>query len=509
MKSRYFLIHELGKFVAGSTVTGDFFEVPEPLYRALKACREIEGLDLSEGLRRHDLDEDTIRNVLEAFPEPDGARAPGERPGIAVSDLTLNLTSNCNLACVYCWNDRGHYSSHTFLRTDARQGCAAREGCAASAPPREAETTVEEMSVETARKAVDELIKHRGHEDQLVVDFYGGEPLLNLPVMEETIRYCRERERDAPVQFRFLIATNGTLLTPELAERLLDAGVEIAISVDGPADIQNHNRPLPDGGESFPLVQKNLAGMKDPIRNRLVGRATVTPRFSDMVSIYHALRELGFDRIELFESEDACHRITPGREAFFFHTEEQYETLTKEYDRLARLYVEEVKRDRLNHHNTFFNRFFKLMQKIYHHHEVTGGCPAGRGQLAVSCDGWFYPCTAFIGIDEFRMGNVDQGLDVAHLKRFLGRADERDEHCADCDYHALCRSTGSCLNLNLHYNGDLAKPWENGCKLFRYKMDLAMAALATLSEDVPELLEPLLGEDPSGARGTYPAGSEA
>lgn len=500
MSSRFFLINELGKTIAGSTVTGDFFEVPEALFEILTECRENGKASLEEALKSHGLEANDVEAILEAFPEKEGVDLlPKDRPGIGVSDLTLNLTSNCNLACVYCWNDRGSYSNSTFIRAESGEGCESRSQTAVG----------EEMSIETAHKAVDDLIHHRGNETELVVDFYGGEPLLNLPVMKETIRYCREREKDAPVHFRFLIATNGTLLTPEVAEELSGSGVEIAISIDGPAEIQNENRPFHDGAGSYDTVRRNLAGMSDDLRMVLVGRATVTPSHADMVNIYHALREIGFDRIELFESEDACHRITPGREAVFFHTQEQYERLCEEYDRLARLYIEEVRRGQLTRYNTFFNRFFKLMQKIYHHHEVTGGCPAGRGQLAVACDGTYYPCTAFIGVDEFAMGNVRDGLDEEKMKEFIRKADERDRNCGDCDYYALCRSTGSCLNLNLHYNGDMSKPWEYGCKLFRYKMDLAMAALTILTDECPELVDSLMGEDPSGARGSYPAGQAA
>jgi len=494
MKVGAYTFSKLGKRMAVSRVTGDFFEVPENIFALLERCRSNGAGSLAQAVRKGggQLDRATIRDILEAFPDEEDVSPSDERMPIAVSDLTLNLTSRCNLACVYCWNDRGTYSNREF------SPAAVPSGGASAAP------ASEEMSLDVARRAVDDLIRHRGEEEHLVVDFYGGEPLLNLPVLEGVIAHCRAREKDSPVKFRFLIATNGTLLTPDVAQRLVGAGVEIAVSVDGRPEVQNHNRPFPNQAGSFDVIRRNLAGMPDGLRKLLVGRATITPAFPDMVAAYHDLRDLGFERIELFESEDACHRITPNRAAVFFHRPDQYAHLMAEWERVARLYMDEVRAGRLNHYNTFFNRFFKLMQRLYRHHEVSGGCPAGRGQIAVACDGRYYPCTAFIGVNDYAMGDTERGLDRARLEAFLERADKRVEHCSGCDVFALCNTSGSCLNLNLYYTGDIAKPSEQGCQLFRHKMELAMAALATLSEECPERIEGLFGEDPSGARGSYP-----
>lgn len=405
-----------------------------------------------------------------------------------LTDLTINLTSDCNLRCVYCWNDHGKYSNRQFLKAQTKK------------PDKDTEDA--HMPVETALKAVDILVKLRGEDKDLVVDFYGGEPLLNLETLMATVNYCRENQSGWKVNFHFLLATNGTLLTPSIAAELLNKGVQIAVSIDGPKAIHDNNRPFADCQGSFDAILSNLKSMPESVMKRLVGRTTVTPFFTDMIKLYEHLKSLGFERIEIFESEDACHKISPNQESSFFSSDENYKLLYEAYEKLALRYIDDVVSGKLNYSKTFFNRFFKLMQRLYYNHEVSGGCPAAKGQIAVAIDGGIYPCTSFLGINEFRLGHVDCGIDSNRYKKFIEKTNKRFEHCQrDCDLFSLCRSTGSCLNVNYFFNEDPAVPHKKSCALFAEKLALAAASLSILSEKIPGQLEKLFGFDPIGRRG--------
>jgi len=358
------------------------------------------------------------------------------------------------------------------------------------------------MPVAIALKAVDTLVKLRGRDKDLVVDFYGGEPLLNMKTLMATVDYCRQNQSKWKVKFHFLLATNGTLLTPDVAEKLIDKGVQVAVSIDGPKAVHDNNRPLINQKGSFDIILSNLKEMPRAVMRRLVGRTTVTPFFSDMVKLYENLRNLGFERIEIFESEDACHKISLRQESSFFSTEESYKLLCKTYERLALRYINDVIAGKLNYSKTFFNRFFKLMQRLYYNHEVSGGCPAAKGQIAVSVDGKIYPCTSFLGVHEFELGHVERGIDDRKYHSFIKKINRRFEHCQkDCDLFSLCRSTGSCLNVNYFFNQDPAVPHKKSCALFAEKLGLAAASLSILSEKIPHRLEELFGFDPIGRRG--------
>lgn len=488
-----YIFKKLNRYFAVSTYTGDFYEIFEETYSALERWNEeIANLDTQvtpEAAVSLAEAHNIPRSIIDLFPLSRNENLGKDERDIPsyITDLTLNLTSKCNLRCIYCWNDQGKYSDECFQK----------DRCDTFEEPE----TSGDMSVEVAHKSVDMLVNLCGNDRKLVVDFYGGEPLMNLESLFSTVNYCRENELKWNVSFHFLLATNGTLLTPSLAEELINRGVQIAVSIDGPKHIQDNNRPFIDGGGSFDKIVANLKNMPDRVIKRLVGRTTVTPFYPDMVKLYKNLRDLGFERVELFESEDTCHRITSKRETMFFHTDQQYSVLFKEYEKLAMLYIDETARGFLDYRKTFFNRFFKLMQRLYYNHEVVGGCPAAKGQIAISSNGGIYPCTSFLGIKKFNFGNIRDGLDMDKYNSFIENINRRLDNCRDCSLFSLCRSTGSCLNINHYFCGDPALPYQRSCELFREKLELAIASLAILSEKIPNRLEELFGFDPVGKRG--------
>lgn len=487
-------MHKLGRYVGISTATGDFYDLTPEIYTLLgKWSRKISLLRTRLTQQKITAVAKTLNipaSIINSFPFFEKKISLGAERNLSacLTDLTLNLTSDCNLRCVYCWNDHGKYSNKKFL---SKQIVKSKK-----------DHPQVQMSVETALKAVDILVKLRGKDKDLVVDFYGGEPLLNLATLMATVDYCRKNQARWRVKFHFLLATNGTLLTPAVAAALLNKGVQIAVSIDGPKAVHDHNRPFIDHQGSFGTILSNLKKMPKSIMKRLVGRSTVTPFFTDMIKLYEHLKKLGFHRVEIFESEDACHKILPGQESSFFSTKENYKLLYQTYERLALRYLKDVVSGELNYSKTFFNRFFKLMQRLYYNHEVSGGCPAAKGQIAVAIDGGIYPCTSFLGIDEFKLGDVNSGINSKKFKKFIDRTNRRFKHCqADCDLFSLCRSTGSCLNVNYFFNGDCALPHKKSCDLFKEKLALAVASLSILSEKIPRGLEKLFGFDPIGRRG--------
>lgn len=484
----------MGRYLGISTATGDFYELSPQTHALLKKWEE--GISsLPPGSSRAEISAlgkalNIPSAVTKLFPLSRNNISPenNRNASACLTDLTINLTSNCNLRCVYCWNDHGSYSNSRFLEGEAK------------GPRGEGKSAY--MPVKTALRAVDTLVKLRGRDRNLVVDFYGGEPLLNLATLMATVNYCRENQARWKVDFHFLLATNGTLLTPSIAQRLFDKGVQIAISIDGPKAVHDNNRPFPDGSGSFGAILSNIKMMPKPVLKRLVARTTVTPFFPDMVKLYGQLKDLGFERVEIFESEDACHSIRCGSKFSFFSTEENYRLLYKSYEKLACRYIDDCVRGKLNYSKTFFNRFFKLMQRLYYNHELTGGCPAARGQIAVSTDGKIYPCTSFIGVKEFELGDVRHGLEGKAYRRFVEKANRRYKYCRqECELFSLCRSSGSCLNVNYFFNADPALPHKKSCALFKEKLALAAATLCILSDKIPHGVEKLFGFDPVGRRG--------
>lgn len=144
-------------------------------------------------------------------------------PELQPRTLILLVTQTCNLRCRYCYADAGTYSM---------------EGQAI-------------LPWSLAKKAVD-LAHTLGIGS---VQFFGGEPLLAFDLIKQIIAYCQEQK----YTFQFGINTNGTRIDSEIAEFFARHNVTVTVSIDGPAEVHDLCRHLPNGAGS---LEATLAGVK-------------------------------------------------------------------------------------------------------------------------------------------------------------------------------------------------------------------------------------------------------
>jgi uncharacterized protein len=147
--------------------------------------------------------------------------------------VTLLTTLQCNFACDYCYQgDHGDYNERA-----------------------------EKMPLETAVRVGDWIEREldRVQPERFVLTFFGGEPLLNVPVMyllaERMARACEARG----VRLLINIITNGLLLTEAIVDRMLPFGLNgIKITLDGDRDAHNRMRPLRGGQGTFDRIIENI-----------------------------------------------------------------------------------------------------------------------------------------------------------------------------------------------------------------------------------------------------------
>jgi len=147
--------------------------------------------------------------------------------------VTVLTTLQCNFACDYCFQgDHGDYNK-----------------------------TAEKMSPETAERVATWI---EGELDRLrpqrfVLTFFGGEPLLNVPVMYALAERAWRAAQARGVELLINIITNGLLLTPEVVARMKPFGLNgIKISLDGDRDTHNRMRPLRGGQGTFDRIVENI-----------------------------------------------------------------------------------------------------------------------------------------------------------------------------------------------------------------------------------------------------------
>jgi uncharacterized protein len=108
--------------------------------------------------------------------------------------------------------------------------------------------------------------------ESFVLTFFGGEPLLNLPVVydlaERMWRACQARG----VRMLVNVITNGLLLTPDVVDRLAPFGLNgVKITLDGDRDMHNRMRPLRGGQGTFDKIIRNVRLVADRCRIAIGG----------------------------------------------------------------------------------------------------------------------------------------------------------------------------------------------------------------------------------------------
>ncbi|HAH31630.1 MAG TPA: hypothetical protein DCL44_04885 [Elusimicrobia bacterium] len=126
----------------------------------------------------------------------------------------ISLTQRCNQACAYCCASAGHGGGG--------------------------------MSRKTAAKTLDFIFSIPCGD--LVMEFQGGEPLLNFSVLRFMVNSARRRAVAQGRRVHFSVVTNLTAMTAAKLEFLVLNGVTICTSLDGPASLHDANRRLAGRG---------------------------------------------------------------------------------------------------------------------------------------------------------------------------------------------------------------------------------------------------------------------
>src|SRR2546428_4383909 len=113
--------------------------------------------------------------------------------------------------------------------------------------------------------------------EKFVLTFFGGEPLLNLPVMYEVAERMWEATQARHVPMYVNIITNGLLLTPAVVDRMVPFGLNgVKITLDGDRETHNRMRPLRGGQGTLDRIVENLRQVAGPSRVPIRGNCART-----------------------------------------------------------------------------------------------------------------------------------------------------------------------------------------------------------------------------------------
>lgn len=307
-------------------------------------------------------------------------------------NLTLHLTDNCNMDCSYC----------------------IREKC-----PRD-------MTEDVLLAACD-LAFSRGQRAGLC--FFGGEPLLKKDLIYKALDYCEEKSGKTGIRFDCKMTTNGSLLDEEFLKRAVRAKMGIGLSFDGKA--QDICRIFAGGKPTSSVVEEKaqllLSYMPEASALATIAQQAV-PYYAESVKYLH---ELGFKHLSFV--------IAYGRKVNW--TDEDLDTLRVQLEKTCE-YIKElfIKGDKV-----FIGPIYSKISECIKDKNPAERCHLGVRQMPVTPDGSLYPCTSFIGDEDYLLGNVFEGINEAKVIEIAKRS-STPETCTGCDLVKRCTNSCGCAN---------------------------------------------------------------
>lgn len=356
-----------------------------------------------------------------------------------IKALCLHVAHDCNLRCKYCFADEGDYHM-----------------------------TKELMSFDVAKNAIDFLLENSGTRKNVEVDFFGGEPLMNMDVVRKTVEYGREAEKTHNKTIHFTITTNAMLLTDEIMTYINENMDNVVLSLDGRKEVQDAKRPDVGGHGSYDRVVKNIKEFVE-IRGDKTHyvRGTYTADNCDFGKDAMHLFDLGFNVISI--------EPVVGSDQPFHLKQENVPVLKEEYERLATKYLALKKEGKPIH---FYHFDINIYGGPCLQRRLTA-CGAGNEYFAVAPNGDIYPCHQFVGIEEFKAGNVEGGITHREVCDEMSQITVYSKAaCHDCWAKYFC--SGGCHANAWFSNGDLKKPNDIACELQKKRIECAIAINASL-----------------------------
>ncbi len=332
------------------------------------------------------------------------------------------VTLRCNETCVYCHASRADMdATHT------------------------------DLTKELAEKTVDQIL--RTTNPNVTIEFQGGEPLVNFPVVKHLVEYALEKNKAANKRLEFTMVSNLSLMDEEKLKFLLEHKVQICTSIDGPEHLHDKQRKLPGlsahKSATYWIKRINDAYTEmglDPTLYHVEALLTTTGEtlklWKEVVDTYVGLgcRALFLRPVDPFGfAEKTGHRIEYPRGDYL------------EFYRSAVDYMLELNKQGVQVLERFAAIFLTkiLTGEDPNFLDVRSPCGAGIGQIAYNYDGKVFTCDEGrmlheMGDSTFLIGDVStssyrdfMGHETVRALTIASNLDAQPD-CVNCAYNPYC-----------------------------------------------------------------------
>jgi len=376
-----------------------------------------------------------------------------------LTGMYLVLTNECNLRCKYCSAGYGKFGIG-----DARGN----------------------MTTETAKKSVDFLLAHMDKNNKRpVITFVGGEPLLNFEVLRFVVDYLKKMPDYEPA---YMFNTNGTLMKEDTAKWLVENDIPFRFSIDGTREIHNSSRVFCNGKGTYDRVMKGLRNYLKYTKNGFSVQSSI-PKGKQLVTAVHHLWSLGANFVNANIAAESP-----------FVDSTSYKPTRQDWDRhirgLDRLNTEVVN-NIINHgRSRTMQNTFTYIQILYNKDKKDGMCGICR-VVSVGTDGRLYPCQGLMGMQDYVIGDLHDGLRLDKIQDFGNVYVHYLDKCNGCWARKICGT--QCIALSIEY-GELGEEFEPSrwCYMTKCGIETSIHLYSVIKDKDPQLLNKLFSPADSG-----------
>ena len=362
--------------------------------------------------------------------------------------LVIHLTNDCNMRCKYCYANGGKYQSDRGILTK-----------------------------EILDKTIEVFFNH--FEKIYAIQFFGGEPLLNLPLMKYSCEKISQIAKKKGYEISFGVVVNGTLISQIFIDLVKQYKIGVTVSYDGHPLVNDMMRVFQNGTGSSEIILEKTKWLKEE---------TGQPNTIEVTyNQFHVDNSIGIlDVVKHIQEElpgTFVHLVPAGGAEDCDYSIKDLSIFPKSISEIFNIKKQS---------NGAEIPMYSLAQRIFSGIENRESnipliCDAGLGTISVSITGDVYPCFMFTDNMEMCYGNVFD-IDLfdspqynelqAKLNNFSVKSNNLE--CQNCFIKGLCNG---CLGLNSFHSGNPLILSSSICNMFRDMTSQALIEYAKYLEN--------------------------
>ncbi len=379
------------------------------------------------------------REEIETWNRENDAQATDADIPYKIRSLMVNVSQVCNLKCGYC--------------------AAGGDGTFGD--------KLKHIDIEAVFEQIRGVLHDLPKGDRFSITFFGGEPLVAPDTIKKLARFVALQTAGREIETRYRLITNGTLVTPEIAQHLESIGAHVMVSLDGPPEVNDLNRPTVGGQPSSARTLKGIELLKSVKLGSLSVNAVFGLHNTDVLASYMYLRNIGFDSYNFDFAAGS-----DDQEANLAYAKALAETADYAFAQGGEAELRKLE---------IFDGYFRALDQ---QRRLNNHCGAGKSHAAIDGRGRVSACQWLIGqAEEEISAKASKGWNQDRLAEYSGRLNETN-NCQSCWARHLCG--GGCMFVNKLKNGDKKKKDKEFCDRTRNTIAKAIEIYAEARKQIPE-----------------------